>query len=167
MVRQPAHNLARFSKVLIALSLVAVASAVSTSAQTVNAGPFVAGDIIVKFRPGAKANARADAHRLAGATPLVEIPRTGVHRVRVPPGQETAAIARYLRNPNVLYAEPNFVRSIRTPISQGSGQFVPLDYHFDEQWALHNTGQSFYCIPWIIGELCLYSGTPDADIDAP
>ena len=44
---------------------------------------------------------------------------------------------------------------------------VPSDYHFNEQWGLDNTGQAFYCIPWIAGELCLYSGTPDADIDAP
>ena len=43
------------------------------------------------------------------------------------------------------------------------------DYYFDEQWALHdNTGQAFHCIPWPFGgELCLYAGTPDADIDAP
>ncbi len=44
---------------------------------------------------------------------------------------------------------------------------VPGDYSFHEQWALDNTGQAFYCIPWIGTEFCLYSGTPDADIDAP
>ena len=33
---------------------------------------------------------------------------------------------------------------------------------------LDNTGQAFYCIPWSsAASLCLYSGTPDADIDAP
>lgn len=32
---------------------------------------------------------------------------------------------------------------------------LPGDFYFDEQWALHNTGQLFYCIPWINGELCL------------
>ena len=44
---------------------------------------------------------------------------------------------------------------------------VPGDYSFHEQWALDNTGQAFYCIPWIGTEFCLYSGTADADIDAP
>ena len=83
-------------------------------------------------------------------------------------GDETAAIARYLRNPNVLYAEPNFIRSIGAPRAQiGGAEVVPGDYHFNEQWGLDNTGQAFYCISWIGGELCLYSGTPDADIDAP
>ena len=133
-----------------------------------NAGPFVAGEILVTFRPGANADARVDAHRTAGATQLAEIPRTGVHRVRVPARTESAAIARYLRNPNVLYAEPNFIRSLPRPTAhEGRPEVVPGDYHFGEQWALDNTGQSFYCIPWINGELCFYSGTPDADIDAP
>ena len=45
---------------------------------------------------------------------------------------------------------------------------MPGDHFFDEQWALHNTGQEFYCFPWIDGQdLCFYVGTPDADIDAP
>ena len=47
-------------------------------------------------------------------------------------------------------------------------QVVPGDFHFKEQWALHNTGQQFYCIPFPFGgQLCLYGGTSDADIDAP
>ena len=158
----------RFSKALVAISLVVGALTVRSAAQTATPGPFVAGEILVKFKPGVNANARADAHRVAGATPLVEIPRTRVQRVRVPAGDESAAIARYRRNPNVLYAEPNFIRSIPMPSAHVAGsEVVPGDYYFDEQWALDNTGQAFYCIPWIFGELCLYSGTPDADIDAP
>ena len=158
----------RFSKALVVISFVIGAFTVRSSAQTAAPGPFVAGDILVKFRPGVNANARADAHRLAGGTPLLEIPRTGIQRVRVPSGDESAAIARYSRNPNVLYAEPNYIRSIPTPSAHGgSSPVVPGDYYFDEQWALDNTGQNFYCIPWPSGELCLYRGTPDADIDAP
>ena len=133
-----------------------------------SAGPFVAGEILVKFRPGVNAGARADAHRVAGATLQIEIQRTGVQRVRVPAGDESAAIARYQRNPNVLYAEPNFIRSVPMPSAHAAGsEVVPGDHYFDEQWGLHNTGQSFYCIPWIFGDLCFYSGTADADIDAP
>jgi thermitase len=158
----------RFSKALVAISLVFGALTVRSAAQTVTPVPFVAGDVLVKFKSGVNANAEADAHRVVGATPLDEIPRTRIHRVRVPAGDESAAVARYRRNPNVLYAEPNFIRSIPTPSAPvlGSG-VVPGDYHFDEQWALDNTGQAFYCIPWITGELCQNSGTPDADIDAP
>jgi thermitase len=120
----------------------------------------------VKFTPGANANARAGAHKAAGGTLLAEVARTRVHRVRVRAGDESAAIARYQRNPNVLYAEPNFIRRLPTPLAHGEDAFVPGDYYFDEQWALDNTGQAFGCIPWSFGgELCLYAGTPD--IDAP
>jgi len=158
----------RLGKVLAAVTLVILAVTLRSFAQTRPADSFVPGEILVKFRPGSNASAKANAHRLAGGTPLAEIARTGVQRTAVPAGNEPAAIARYQRNPNVLYAEPNFIRSIPTPVSHTSGsEVVPGDYYFDEQWALHNTGQQFYCIPWIDGELCLYIGTPDADIDAP
>ncbi|MGH9255281.1 MAG: CARDB domain-containing protein [Vicinamibacterales bacterium] len=155
--------------ILFAAFLVSVGAVALRGQQPqVSAGPFVVGEILVKFRPGANANARADAHRAAAGTPLLEIARTRVQRVRVPAGDEPAAIARYLRNPNVVSAEPNFIRRLPMPISHAEGsEAVPGDYYFDEQWGLHNTGQQFYCVPWLFGELCFYVGTPDADIDAP
>ena len=158
----------RLSKVFVALSLVAVAFTVRSSAQPAATGSFVAGEVLVKFRPGAAASALADAHRVAGATPRTEIARTRIQLVSVPAGDEAAVIARYRRNPNVLYAEPNFIRSLPRPASHSPGsEVVPTEFWFDEQWALHNTGQQFQCIPWINGELCFYVGTPDADVDAP
>lgn len=128
------------------------------------------GEILVKFRPGVTASAKADAHRQVGGKQVADIARTGVLRIAVPPGTEAAAITRYARNPNVLYAEPNYVRRIPKIISHPSGSAaVPSDYYFDEEWGLHNTGQEFYCFvifpeesPW-----CFYIGKPDADIDAP
>jgi thermitase len=158
----------RLSKALLAVTLVIFAFTLRSSAQTASGPPLVAAEILVKFRPGANANAKADAHRQGRGTPSNEIARTGVQLVRVAAGDESAAIARYQRNPNVLYAEPNFIRSIPVPASHApSSEVIPGDYYFDELWALHNTGQLFYCMPWIDGELCFYIGTPDADIDAP
>jgi thermitase len=87
--------------------------------------------------------------------------------VRVPPGQEQVARAAYERNPNVLYAELNYVRTIPEPLNHSGGEVLPGDYYFDEQWALNNTGQMFYCIPFLDTELCFYIGTNDADIDYP
>ena len=151
------------------LMLVAVVFIMRSSAQTPAAnGTFVAGEIIVKFRPGVNASAKADAHRQGGGTGTTEIVRTGLQLATVPRGAETAAIARYRNNPNVLYAQLNFVRSLPEPLSHAPGsEIVPGDYYFDEQWALHNTGQYFYCIPFLDDELCLYLAKPDADIDAP
>ena len=158
----------RVSRVLVAVALAVSAVSVRFSAQTVNTASFVAGEILVKFRPGTPASARAEAHRQAQGIVLNEISRRGVVLVGIPGGDESAAISRYRRNPNVLYAEPNFIRRIPMLVSHTPGsEVLPGDYYFDEQWALHNTGQPFYCIPWIGGELCLYVGTPDADTDAP
>ncbi len=111
----------RFSKALVAIGLVLGAFGIHSSAQAPPRGPSVAGEILVKFTPGANASARAGAHTAAGGTLLAEVARTRVHRVRVRSGDESAAIARYRRNPNVLYAEPNFIRRLPTPIAHGEG----------------------------------------------
>ncbi|HUE89433.1 MAG TPA: CARDB domain-containing protein [Vicinamibacterales bacterium] len=161
----------RLRKLLAVAALVVLggtASTVRSSAQTTPTGPFVAGEILVKFAPGANANAKAATHLLSGGTQLDEIARTRVQRVSVPAGDEAAAIARYRRNPNVLYAEPNFIRTLPALRSQSGGsEELPGDYYFGEQWGLNNTGQPFQCIPTSFGEWCFYQGTPDADIDAP
>src|SRR5207245_674846 len=162
------ERIMRLSKAIVAVLLVQVAFAARPSAQMAGRGHFVAGQILVKFAPGANARAKADTHRLSGGSPLKEVTRTGVQLVSVPAGTELAAVARYRGNPNVVYSEPNFIRSVPTPNLHAAGSdVVPRDHNFAEQWALHNTGQEFYCIPWIFGDLCFYVGTPDADIDAP
>lgn len=65
--------------------------------------------------------------------------------VKLPPiiGTEKA-IAELLANPNVEFAEKNYIYHTDT---------IPNDAEFSLQWGLHNTGQS--------------GGTADADIDAP
>ena len=159
----------RLIRALAVSSLVALALSAHPSAQVPSSNRAVGAQVLVKFRPGTNAAAKADAHRAAGGRVLNEIVRTGVQLVAVPAGDEPGAIARYQRNPNVLYAERNFVRSVPTPLTHAPGtEVVPGDHMFKEQWALHNTGQQFYCFPWLPEmDLCFYVGTPDADIDAP
>ena len=158
----------RAKHTLVALTLILAAFVEFPSAQSPNRQSR-AGEILVKFTPGASAAARADAHRLGGGNAIAEVARTHVQLVSVPSGTEAAAIARYSQNPNVLYAEPNFIRRIPEVNTHSDGtEVVPGDHWFKEQWALHNTGQEFYCIAWPFGgDLCFYIGTPDADIDAP
>jgi thermitase len=158
----------RLLKVFVALTLVALVFSARPAAQAPGSGSFVEGQILVKFRPGSSANAKADAHRQNGGRQLDEIARTGVQLVAVTRGDETGAIARYQRNPNVLYAERNVIRRIPELMSHDPGsEVVPGDLYFREQWALHNTGQSFYCVIPSLPDFCFYIGTPDADIDAP
>ncbi len=54
------------------------------------------------------------------------------------------AVEAYSDDPNVEYAEPNFIMKINA---------VPNDSNYSEMWGLHNTGQT--------------GGLTDADIDAP
>jgi thermitase len=154
----------RRSNALIVLALVALVFTARSSAQNAGGGTFVTGQILVKFRLGAAASVQADVHRQNGGTPLTEIARTRVQLVAVPDGDERGAINRYLRNPNVELAEPNFIRTVGGPPAAPSVASAPGDFHFVEQYALHNTGQLFYCV---IPGFCFYAGTPDADIDAP
>ncbi len=158
----------RFTNALVTVGLIVGVLTIRPIAQQPGAERYAVGEILVKFRPDANPAQKAEGHKAAGATPGVERSQTRIERVHVPAGAEAAAIAQYQSNPNVLYAERNVIRHIPRPIANPLGIVaVPGDYYFDEQWGLHNTGQGFSCIPWIFGELCLYNGTPDADIDAP
>ncbi|HEV8394831.1 MAG TPA: S8 family serine peptidase [Vicinamibacterales bacterium] len=157
----------RLGKVAVCLALALVAFASFASAQPPRR-QAVAGQILVTFRPAANANAKADAHRGARGRLVSEIASRGVALVAVPDGDEDAAVARYRRNSNVLFAEPNYIRHVPEPTAHGGDTpLLPRDKYFDQQWGFHNTGQEFYCFAWIFGDLCFYQGTPDADIDAP
>ena len=57
------------------------------------------------------------------------------------------AITQYMSDPNVEYAEPNYIRK------SASAEVIPNDPYFKDQWPLRNTGQYAY-------------GTAGADIDA-
>jgi len=62
-------------------------------------------------------------------------------------------LGQYNNDPNVEYAELNYIGTFLTVESKTYSGNFPNDPHFDQQWGLHNTGQS--------------GGTIDADINAP
>jgi len=113
-------------------------------------GAFVPGELLVRFRTDISKNAANQVHAALG-TSLVRafdvVPN--LQRVRLPARLTvTEALALYKKNPNVLYAEPNYIRR-----ATQQAFLTPDDSQFSQLWALHNTGQT--------------GGTPDADIDAP
>ena len=68
----------------------------------------------------------------------------GLEKLEIAPGVALQSIlGLYQKDPSVLYAEPNYRVQIAV---------TPDDTRFDEQWALHNEGQT--------------NGLYDADIDA-
>ena len=112
-------------------------------------GEYVQGELLVKFKSGtAKASAQK-AHQTAGATVIKSFKIVpDVEQVRLAKSLSVKdAITQYMSNPDVEYAEPNYIRKI------ASTEVIPSDLYFRDQWALRNTGQYAY-------------GTEGADIDA-
>src|SRR5262249_23996186 len=97
------------------------------------AGPasHVPDEVLVKFRAGMAPAHHAAAHAALGAVPVRRFATVrDLHLVKLPRGLSAAqAIARYRKNPDVLYAEPNFVVTL---------QATPNDPHFlaGDQWGL-------------------------------
>src|SRR3990170_2284243 len=109
-------------------------------------GKYVPGEVLVRFRPGVTKPFIGYAHAALNAR-VVKTYRTleNLQLVRLPEGVSVdEAIKIYQENPDVLYAEPNYI---------WHALVNPNDPSFGSLWGLHNTGQS--------------GGTVDADIDAP
>lgn len=107
--------------------------------------------VIVAFEPNARATDRAAAHAVVDAAVVNRMDWANADVVRVASGHDPDDVAkRYVRNPNVTSADPNW---LLRPSS------IPSDDFFEYQWNLNNTGQALYGG----GDY----GTADADIDAP
>ena len=104
----------------------------------------VPGEILVRFRTGAAATKQPASSvltlRAAGTDVPVRVERfeaseavEGLRLAHVAPEQTEAAIVALRARPDVLYAEPNFIRHKSA---------TPSDPRFNELWGLQNTGQS-------------------------
>ncbi len=105
------------------------------------------GEVLVAFQPGA----RGKLHEIRGsmgASVIKELREIRVEHWRLPPGLDvTRAVELLSHNPNIKYAEPNYIVSA----DQLPGN--PDDAYRSDLWGMHNLGQS--------------GGTAGADINAP
>jgi len=109
---------------------------------------YVPGEVLVRFKESASMAAANYVHSRIDSVLVEEVPG-GIERVKIKDGLTVEeAVEEYLKNPEVEYAQPNYIKHIYT---------VPNDTSFNELWGLHNTGQA------VNGT----AGTVDADIDAP
>jgi subtilisin family serine protease len=107
-------------------------------------------ELIVGFKHGASKSARDAAVAAQGGQTTAANDRFDFRVVKIPPGQQKKeAIAKYLNDPAVRYAEPNYVYH---------STLEPDDPKYTDGtlWGLKNTGQT-------VGT---QAGTADADIDA-
>ncbi len=114
-------------------------------------GGYVQGELLVKFKSGIVAASSLKSHQTVGARVLKRysiVPN--LEHVKLPDGFSVKdAIIKYMNDPNVEYAEPNFIKH-----ASAISTVTPDDtFFFTQQWALNNTGQ--------------FGGTSGADIKAP
>jgi len=111
---------------------------------------FVKGQILVKFKPSAPHGLINNIHAAERATKVTEFAFANLHLVRLKQGQSVkSAVQNYSQNPNVIYAEPDYIYSIDS--------VTPNDPQYNKLWGLHNSGQT------VNGS----GGINDADMDVP
>jgi thermitase len=116
---------------------------------------YVAGQVLVRFRPGAARNEIAQQNR---ARPKEELLMERVWILEVEEGEELEVANNLRMNPNVEFAEPNFIYRV-VPCETGDCT-LPNDPNFGAKWDLHNTG----FITDATGTVVAQTGQQGADI---
>ncbi|MDP6810988.1 MAG: S8 family serine peptidase [Kiritimatiellia bacterium] len=105
----------------------------------------VPGEMLVRFKSGVSSTIQSNTIASLGLETLHKGKIVPVSRLRFTDGTALKnKLAEVQANPNVLYAEPNYTRTVGA---------TPDDPLLAQLWGMHNTGQN--------------GGTDDADIDAP
>lgn len=98
-----------FAAFLLAITLV-LPSAASASTTNQAEAEYVPDELIVKFKPGVVGQAKASLHAQENAKVVSRNHAIGFEVVKLEKGKSLqAALKRYEKNPNVEYAEPNYI----------------------------------------------------------
>ena len=113
---------------------------------------YASGEILVKFKSSLSESEVSSLIEVYHSQKMKKIEKLNVYQIQIPEHYSVEEMVyAFDRNPDVKYAEPNYIAYITA---------TPNDTLFQEQYALHNTGQS-------IGAPGSPSGTDRADIKAP
>ncbi|MGD8539667.1 MAG: S8 family peptidase [Candidatus Aminicenantes bacterium] len=113
---------------------------------------YASNEVLVKFKSSLSENEVSSLIEVYQSQKMKKIEKLDVYRIRIPERYSVEEMVyAFDRNPDVEYAEPNYIARITA---------TPNDTLFQEQYALHNTGQPIR----VPGSP---SGTPSADIKAP
>ncbi len=120
---------------------------------TLAGAPFAPGQVLVRFKPAVPIWTKAASLSMLRTRPLARIAALDIYVVAIDPAASVEEMVELFgRNPNVAYAQPNYVYK---------AQVTPNDSLFGYQYALFNKGQQ---IGWVPGSPV---GNPNADIKAP
>lgn len=116
----------------VALTLLNQVSAVSF--EPVGTGAYVAGEVLVKFKPVFSAQDRTATVAARGHAVHADLNQPGLVQVKVGGGQTMEQVlAAYQNDPSVEYAQPNYIYRATA---------VPNDTQYGQLWAFKNTGQT-------------------------
>jgi serine protease len=109
-------------------------SAASTQVQS--PALYRDGELLVRFRDGVSQKDKETILATHGVRRKQQLEGdSGFEKLELPAGRDAkAAVMQLLQNPQVQFAEPNFLIS--------KEDLTPNDPQFNEQWALQNTGQN-------------------------
>lgn len=103
---------------------------VKDGVKTIEGPGYVPMEIIVKFKPGVSSDVVREINQKHGTSVIKTSRFAGFKRLRIPKGRTVEQmVATYKRNPNVEYAEPNFI---------AHAFLVPDDPYYPLQWHLDN-----------------------------
>lgn len=131
--------------------MVAVFALVAPRGASASADQHVPGQVLVKFKDGVASAATDSVLRGQSAKVKSSVKQLGVLVLQVPAGAEDRVVTALSHNPNVDFAELDYVATaLDFPVD------APSDFYFGNQWALDNGGQD------IVGQ----TGIANADINA-
>src|SRR3990172_2838731 len=106
----------------------------TSALQTPDKIAYVEGEVLVKFRPSASAQAVSSAASSVEATDVSQILNTDFRKIKFAKTRQVESAVQTLQSlPEVEYAEPNYIYYALN---------TPNDASFGELWGLENTGQS-------------------------
>lgn len=106
----------------------------AVSFEPVGTGAYVAGEVLVKFKPVYSAQDRTVTIASRGHAVHADLNQPGLVQVKVGSGQTMEQVlAAYQNDPSVEYAQPNYIYHTTA---------VPNDTQYGQLWAFKNTGQT-------------------------
>lgn len=116
---------------------------------------YAPGEVLVRFKSGTSASDRAEVRGDNGVSVIETLPVPGLQVLKIDDSDSVkSVVARLEAEGSVLYAEPNYIRTAMA---------TPNDTLFNDQWSLHNVGQTYQRY---ITQGTPTNGVPDVDIDA-
>lgn len=141
---------------IVSAAILCAAPAAAAGAPGHRERQYAPGEVLVKFRAGTPASAKAGLLSASGARSTGTAAGHGLLRhLKLGAGQDTeAAVAAYRGDPNVEYAQPNYLYHATAT--------VPDDGEYGRQWGLSNGGQVVTDASYATHN----PGTAGADLDA-